>query len=110
MFLYDIEQGRETMIPSDINQESLPMSMRYYDSIIAMVQENISDNKRESMIEKQRLAYNLHLNGDILHNILIKTGMIAPKEKEPLVFKYSALNKKPPQGINHFISHHVMSL
>ena len=55
--MYDIEQGRETMIPSDINQESLPMSMRYYDSIIAMVQENISDNKRESMIEKQRLAY-----------------------------------------------------
>ena len=52
MFLYDIEQGKETVIPGDLNQESLPMSIRYYDPIIAFVQENISDHKRESMIEK----------------------------------------------------------
>ena len=45
-----------------------------------------------------------------MHNLLIKTGIMAVKGKEPLVFKYSALNKKPPSGINHNISPHAMSL
>jgi len=38
--------------------------MRYYDPIIAIVQENISDDKRENCSLKQEVAYQLHREGD----------------------------------------------
>lgn len=37
LFIVEIEQGQETFIPSDLSQSRLPYSMRYYDSILAIV-------------------------------------------------------------------------
>ena len=41
---------------------------------------------------------------------MLKTGIIDHKNKEPLVFKYIALNKKLPTGVNHHHSHHTGKL
>ena len=43
LFLFEIEDGRATFIPKDLSQDHLPMSFRYYDPIIAIVSENISN-------------------------------------------------------------------
>ena len=42
LFLAEIEDEIESFIPSALSQDSLPMSFRYYDHILAMVAENIS--------------------------------------------------------------------
>ena len=52
ILIYDIEQGNETFIPQELSQDNLPHSFRYYDPIIAIVQENISDTKREHLAFK----------------------------------------------------------
>jgi hypothetical protein len=62
------------------------------------------------MALKQRLAYKLYNKTDLVKQFMIKTGIETSKNKEPLVFKYSALNKRPPLGVNHHISQHSMSL
>jgi mannitol/fructose-specific phosphotransferase system IIA component len=86
------------------------MSYWYYDPIIAIISENVSNTKREILSLKQRLAHKLHFEGDVKRSILLKTGIYTSKNKEPLTFKYTALNKKPPTGINHHNSEHAMSL
>lgn len=62
------------------------MSFRYYDPIIAFISENVSYHKREILDVRQKVAHELHLEGDILNNLLIKTGVIS--KKEPLTFKH----------------------
>ena len=36
-FILDLEQGSEVIIPKEINQDFLPASYRYYDSILMLV-------------------------------------------------------------------------
>jgi hypothetical protein len=43
----------ESLIPNDLSQDKLPYSFRFYDPIIAIIQENISDNKKEKLEFKQ---------------------------------------------------------
>ena len=47
LFVQEIEQGKECFIPKDLSQDSLPISFRYYDPVISLVQENTSEVKRE---------------------------------------------------------------
>ena len=48
LFIADLEQGKECFIPKELSQDTLPYSFRYYDPIIQIVQENVSENKREN--------------------------------------------------------------
>lgn len=41
LFMLDIQQGEEAFILPELSQDQLPYSMRYYDSIIVYLQENI---------------------------------------------------------------------
>ena len=41
LFMMDVQQMEPTQIPTDLKQSDLPFSMRYYDPIIAIVQENV---------------------------------------------------------------------
>ena len=47
LFVLDIEDGNEIYIPSSLTQDRLPYSFRFYDPILALVNENISENRRE---------------------------------------------------------------
>ena len=59
MFIYNIELGRETLIPKDLCQDHLPLSYRYYDPIIAIISENYisprSSNKNYNLSLKSYL-------------------------------------------------------
>ena len=58
VFLLNIEIGLETVIPTELSQQNLPASFRFYDPILSIVKENISDEKRE--IFHVRNKYNMH--------------------------------------------------
>lgn len=38
----DLEEGLEILIPPELSQSRLPASFRYYDPIIAILKENVS--------------------------------------------------------------------
>ena len=46
LFLLDIEQGSEVYIPKSFNQSDLPISFRYYDPIMKIVEDEMSDEKK----------------------------------------------------------------
>ena len=46
IFIQDIEEGLETMIPKDLSQARLPYSCRYYDPILAILQSGITDDRK----------------------------------------------------------------
>ena len=41
LFLMEISQGFETLIPKDLSQDGFPKTFQYYDFILAMVQEGV---------------------------------------------------------------------
>ena len=43
LFVYEVEKGGECFIPNELSQDELPKSFRYYDPIIAIVADGISD-------------------------------------------------------------------
>lgn len=47
IFVSEIEQGKEVFIYPDLSQDQYPKSFRYYDSILQMVQEKITMDRRE---------------------------------------------------------------
>ena len=112
VFLHQIEAGAEVYIPRELSQDPLPASYRYYDPILAIISENLSSGKREILALKQKVAHKLHFEGDLWRRFLLKTGVIEdPQEaKEKLVLRYTALNKKPPVGVDHHTSHHTKTL
>ena len=43
LFNFDIEMGRQAHIPDQLGQNFMPYSMRYYDPIIAIATEGVTD-------------------------------------------------------------------
>jgi len=52
LFTLEIEQGCEVFIPKELSQKSLPVSFRFYDPIIKIVQGLISDDTQEFLLLK----------------------------------------------------------
>jgi len=46
LFLHRFELGLEVLIPESLSQNQLPLSYRYYDPIICLVQEKLSRERR----------------------------------------------------------------
>ena len=60
LFVLEMEQGNDVFIPKDLTQSRLPMSMRYYDAILAVVQEGISDEVRSLFVMRSLVAFDVH--------------------------------------------------
>ena len=45
-FLFEIADGIEAFIPKELSMDQLPLSFWYYDPILSIVAENISNEKR----------------------------------------------------------------
>ena len=56
IFILNFEQGREVLIPKELAQDSLPISFRYYDPIIMLIQEKLSRDRREYYKIKKQLG------------------------------------------------------
>lgn len=47
VLLIHLEQGLQVYIPAELSQDSIPMSMRFYDPILKIIQEKCSDQRRD---------------------------------------------------------------
>jgi len=56
MFLLDLQQGMEALVPYDLSQDHLPMSFRYYDFILMLIQDSVSQDRRDFQKIKMKLA------------------------------------------------------
>ena len=55
IFVREIEQGQEVLIPSELCQNKLPGSMRYYDTVLIFMQDYMSADQKEFFYTKQNL-------------------------------------------------------
>ena len=87
MFIVEVEQGAETFIPADLSQSSLPYSMRYYDAILAMIQERFSDEIRNLFVMRSLVAFDVHRQTDFLTNFLRGIGIDPESGESRLTFQ-----------------------
>ena len=107
LFVLEIEQGQEVLIPSDLSQDALPMSFRYYDSILRIVQSRVQLEKRELLRIQQNLSKNLHKFSPF-EVFKRKIGLTDVQEK--LFIKHSVVNYKQRKEIDLQQSEHTMNL
>ena len=55
VFLLELEQDSDVLIPIELSQDKLPMSFRYYDPIIMLIQEKLSKNRRSYLMVKKQV-------------------------------------------------------
>lgn len=58
MFIIDLKQGKELMIPSELRTSDLPQSMRFYDPIINMLETGIDEETTYTYSLKRNIAIN----------------------------------------------------
>ena len=96
-------------IPNDLSQDSLPLSFRFYDPIIAFAAEGVSEQNISNCANKQALAYHIHYQNDLKLQLMNNLGFIGGENKN-LTNRNVSLNKQPPPGVNHHNSMHSMAL
>jgi len=47
LMIIELEQGNEVLISKELSQDDLPLSFRYYDSILRIIQRKINPHQRE---------------------------------------------------------------
>ena len=57
-FVLELEQGAETYIPSDLSTRDLPVSFRFYDPVLKMVDNLIDPNTRQYFNLRTELKMN----------------------------------------------------
>ena len=97
-------------IPRELSQDQFPYSFRYYDPIIAFIQENLSDDRREIFNVKHNVAFSIYRENDQKRRLMEFLGMVENGKEKKLTFKHSAVNKKVSKEINHHLSKHTTSL
>ena len=88
------------------------MSLKYYDPILKIIQENCSDSKKDYFIQDNKYAL-LHLQeADTKKKFLKMIGVIDnnPIKSKPLTFKHTVINKKEEHQIPPSKSKHAKSL
>ena len=86
LFMIDIEDGNQVFIPYLLSQDQLPYSMRFYDPIIAIVQENISDELKEEFNLKNSVAFAVHRHSDFKQALLEKLGVVDNGKEKKLSY------------------------
>lgn len=62
MIISSLENGAEVFIPPEISVDKLPESYRYYDPILNIIQQNISEDAREKISLGDRMALELYIS------------------------------------------------
>jgi hypothetical protein len=75
--------------------------MRYYDPIIALVQENITDELKEEFNLKNSVAFAIHRHTDLKQALLEKLGVVDNGKEKKLSYQFSSIYKKNQHEVNH---------
>ena len=71
----DIEQGAEAFITKMLTQQTLPLSFRFYDPLIKIVQNKMSEDKRDYFIQRGSQELKVLKREDTFINFLEKMGI-----------------------------------
>ena len=104
----EVEQGSEVFIPRELAQKQLPLSFRFYDPILKMVQELICDDKKDFFVLKSVTALEVLKKVDAQKRFLEKMGFQDTQDEDmsKLTFKHQAVNKRDENYINVLNSLH----
>lgn len=97
----NIEEGSEVFIPKDLSQDQLPLSFRFYDPLIQIVQTRMSEHRKDFFKLKNSLQKEIYGKIDTKIKLLEKMGLrdsLKPNLKK-LTFKYSSVNIKEKNSI-----------
>lgn len=83
------------------------MCFKYYDPILLIIQDRISEDRKEYFYSKNKLNFKNYKDAD-LKDILYKKFFAGEDTK--LTFKHQLINKKNRNEINHYKSENAMSL
>lgn len=114
MFILDIEQGDEVIIPTELLQSDLPLSFKFYDPVLKIIQEQINLETKDFFTLKNKLNLQRFQDDDNLKRKikemigLDQSNLDEPPPKPP-IFKYSMINDRDID-VDHTKSVHSMSL
>lgn len=86
------------------------MTFRYYDPIIQIVQENISNDRRQFFMLKNEFSRFLNNQDNVTDKILQKIGIDDSKVEKTPVHKHTHLNARKTPVINHMVSVDTMTM
>ena len=81
--------------------------MRYYDPLLRIVIENLSDHNKDFIDANNNVAYTIHNDLDLKKKILERLGFTGDGK---LYYKFNSINKKAPHEINLHQSTHTLAL
>lgn len=112
LFTYQIEDDAEVFIPADLTQSDLPISYRYYDPLILIVQSNMSAERCAYFKMKNSLKKEIYQQADTFTQMLERIGLRETKNEDfkKLAYKYTAINRTDNQHINVLHSIHSIGL
>jgi hypothetical protein len=83
--------------------------MRYYDPLLRIIIENLSEKTWDVLDVKNNVAYTVHYDVDFKTKILERFGL-SGDTKGKLSYKFNVINKRAPYEINHNESIHILAL
>ena len=89
----------EAYIPNDLSFSQLPLSFHYYDPLLAIIQQNISNHKKEMAFMKERVAFEIYNKLD--SQMQLKRFMGIDKQRTKLSWKYNVLSEGTKLDIDH---------
>jgi hypothetical protein len=88
-FILEIQQGQESYIPKELRQDSLPQSYKFYDPILMVIQESISEDRKEFFFTKNKINFTHYK--DKSWKALVYEKFFGTHESEKLTFKYQSV-------------------
>jgi hypothetical protein len=88
----NLEQGNEVHIPPELSQDGVPMTMRFYDPILKIIQQSCSDEKKNYfLLENQYVLKQIELE-DMTAKLKNYFGISKDYNKQ--TFKHSIISEK----------------
>ena len=78
LFLLNIAQGDEVIIPQELCQRKLPLSYRFYDPIMRLVQQDLNGNMKQFFQQQRKFTVERIMQEDVSRKVLEDLGIIIP--------------------------------
>ena len=84
--------GQEAFIPYQLSQDHLPRSMRFYDPILQMAEQEISDDKKEFFYSRNQISLENFKKTNLKQ--MLKDKVFGSDPERKMTFKHAIVNKR----------------
>lgn len=96
IFVLDVEQGQEVFILDDLSQRHLPLSFRYYDPIIQITINKMSNESKLYFSQQTTNKLSKHKHSNMWDN-LKNSIMSAVSDSDKMSYRFSQINVPKPK-------------